>query len=303
MQAGSNKPNNFKISIIGAGVVGYASGMGLIKKNHDVTFLDVDAKRIAYLTDLGLKAFTVDSLHNQNTYDVSFLSVSTPTVNGLINLSYLKEACKSLGRRLATETKYHLVVARSTLLPGTTRHLVIKTIENYSGKQAGKDFGVCVNPEYLREATAESDFAKPWVIVIGEYDKQSGDMLEAIYSKFDAPVYRIPLEEAEIQKYIHNLYNAVKIAFFNEFRDICTDLGLDAQRIYGLVAKSCEGMWNAGYGTKDLGPFGGSCLPKDTEAFLSFAKTHGYDTKVLEAAIEANNSLTKLVDTRKYHTK
>ena len=287
-----------KISIIGSGVVGYASGMGLIKKKLDVTFLDVDAKRVTFLKDKGLKAFTIESLKNRNNFDVSFLSVSTPTVNGSINLNYLGQACRSLGKRLADVKKYHLVVARSTLPPGTTRNLIIKTIEKYSGKKVGKDFGICVNPEYLREATAEKDFSKPWVIVIGEYDKRSGDMLETIYSRFKAPLYRVKIEEAEIQKYIHNIYNAVKISFFNEFRTICEHLNLDTQQIFELVGKSCEGMWSTVYGTKDLGPFKGSCLPKDTEAFYSFAKMKGFDTKILAAAIKVNKSLMKRAKTK-----
>lgn len=302
MRADLKDPNKLKISIIGSGIVGYASGVGLLSKGFDISFLDIDPKRVAFLKNKGFKAHSVESLSNENQFDVSFLSVSTPTVNGSIDLSYLKKACKSLGCRLASDDKYHLIVARSTLLPGTTRNLIIKTVEQYSGKQVGKDFGVCVNPEYLREATAESDFSKPWIVVIGEYDKRSGDTLEAIYSKFDAPIYRIKLEEAEIQKYIHNLYNATKISFYNEFREICKDLDLNAQNIFELVTKSCEGMWNASYGTKDLGPFGGSCLPKDTQAFFTFARVKGYAVKVLQATIEANNSLLEDLNLTKVRT-
>ena len=303
MRAVKKVTSQLKLSIIGSGVVGYASGLGFIKRNLDVTFLDIDPKRVAFLRSKGYKAYVTSELNGQNDFDISFLSVSTPTVNGLINLTNLKEACKDLGKRLANSDKYHLVVDRSTLLPGTTRNLIIKTLEEYSGKKAGKDFGVCMNPEYLREATAESDFTKPWIIVIGEYDKKSGDTLEALYSVFDAPIYRVTLEEAEIQKYIHNLFNAVKIAYFNEFRDICNDLNLNTQNILDLVAKSCEGMWNPAYGVRDFGPFKGSCLPKDTEAFLSYAKTKGYDAKVLEATIKANYTLIGRINTKENNKK
>lgn len=299
MQEKTLKSNELKISIIGSGVVGYASGMGLIQRGYDVSFLDIDDKRVSFLKRRGLKAYNVNKLSQTNSFDVSFISVSTPTTNGSINLNYLKSACRSLGERLLTSKTYHLVVVRSTLPPGTTRNLVIKTIEKYSRKKVGKDFGVCVNPEYLREATAESDFSKPWVIVIGQFDKRSGDKLVDIYSKFKAPIYRIEIEEAEIQKYIHNLYNAVKISYFNEFRDICESLHLDTQRIFDLVAKSCEGMWNPRYGIKNMGPFSGSCLPKDTSAFLYFSKSKGYKTRVLNAAIKVNEIFIKRLETQK----
>ena len=183
---------------------------------------------------------------------------------------------------------YHVAVIRSTVPPTTTRQVVLPIIEELSGKKVGKDFGLAMQPEYLREVTAEQDFARPWFVLIGEYDAKSGDTLEKIYRKFDAPISRVSLEEAEFQKYVHNVYNAVKIAFFNEMRIIAKHQGWDAQRVFNATAESCEGIWNPIYGLRDFGPFDGSCLPKDTRALLEWGDNNGYDLGVLRAVVAEN---------------
>ncbi|MBI2021777.1 UDP-glucose/GDP-mannose dehydrogenase family protein [Candidatus Daviesbacteria bacterium] len=237
--------NKLKLSIIGSGVVGQATGKGFASP--------------------------------------------TPTESGEIQLKYLKTAAKDLGKRIAKMKKYHLAVVRSTVLPGTTEN-IIKILEKYSGKKVGKDFGVCMNPEYLREVSAEEDFANPWIVVIGKLDKKSGDLLEKVYAKFKCPIYRVPLKEAEMQKYVHNLYNAFKITFFNEMRRIAKVIKVDPDNVFELTIKSCEGIWNHKYGTRDFGPFAGACLPKDTQAFLAWVQKKGLEANLLEATIEVNNT-------------
>lgn len=277
-----------RVAIIGSGVVGQATGKGLLTKGRQVVFSDINAKRIAELHQQGFQAVHSEDLGGVE-HDISFLTVSTPTVNGRVVLDHLQSAVTDLGRRLKEIDRYHLVVVRSTVPPGTTEGLVRETLEQHSGKIAGTDFGLCMNPEFLREKTATEDFLKPWVIVIGQFDEGSGDMLEAFYRQhFSCPVYRTSLREAEIQKYIHNLFNATKISFFNEMRMVCAELGLDAERIFPLVAQSAEASINPQYGIRDRGAFGGSCLPKDTSGFLDWTGQLGMKLPLLKATIEVN---------------
>ena len=171
---------------------------------------------------------------------------------------------------------------------------MIPAIEKHSGKKEGKGFGVCVNPEYLREKCALADFEDPWLVVIGESRKKDGDILQCVYDWVICPVYRVSIDEAEMQKFVHNIFNANKIAFFNEMRSACRKLGLDCGLIYYLVTESAEGMWSPKYGIQDYGPFSGSCLPKDTSAFLQFAtKELKVDMKILRAVIQSNEELKK----------
>lgn len=286
------KKKNLKISIIGSGVVGQATGKGFASKGFYVSFIDVNPTVINNLQDAGFEAYLASDPNIPDDTDISIFAVPTPTVNNEILLDYLKTAAKDLGKRLAKMKKYHLVVVRSTITPGTTES-IIKILEKYSGKKVGSDFGVCMNPEYLREVSAAQDFANPWIVVIGEFDKRSGDLLEKVYAKFKCPIYRVSLKEAEMQKYVHNLYNAFKITFFNEMRRIAEAIKVDPDNIFELTVKSCEGIWNHKYGTLDFGPFSGSCLPKDTQAFLTWVQEKGLEADLLQATIEVNNTFKR----------
>lgn len=284
--------SNPKIVIVGPGVVGQATGKAFIEKGFNVSFIGVAKSNVEKLRQEGYSAYYPEDFQNGSyQFDITFLTVPTPTHDGKIDFSALQAASESLGKHLANNPKYHLIVVKSTVLPGTTEHLVIPIIEKYSRKKAGQDFGVCMNPEYLREKSAVEDALEPWVIVIGEYNRKSGDILDHLYQKFDGPIYRTSLKEAEMQKYIHNLFNAVKITFFNEMREIGSQVGVDTEKIFKLVALSCEGIWNPKYGLKDKGPFSGSCLPKDTQAFLSWASHQGWPIEVLKSAIAVNDRI------------
>lgn len=281
-----------KICIVGSGVVGQATGRGFLSHGFDVVFVDVRPEIIEQLRSEGLTAYTPSELEKLPVdYQVTIFTVSTPTRDGVIQLQYLKQAAEDCGRRLQKATDYHVIVVRSTVIPGTTEQMVVPAIEKFSGKKAGVDFGVCMNPEYLREKTAVEDFKNPWIIVIGQQDNRAGDVVHHIYSQYSCPIHRLSVQEAEIQKYTHNLFNAVKIGFFNEMRSICQKVGADADTIFARVAESSEGMWNPQYGIRDFGPFDGMCLPKDTQAFWAWAQTKGWEMPQLKAAIDFNNDL------------
>lgn len=281
-----------KICIIGPGVVGQATGKYFSHKGFPIAFWGRGSKTVEQLKREGFPAYTLEEMQAVSyDFDVSILIVPTPTVEGKINLDAMRAASAELGNRLRKTNKYHVIVVKSTVPPGTTEDLVIKTVEKHSGKKVGRDFGACMNPEFLREKSAYEDFVNSRLVLIGEYDKKSGDMLELLYSHFTCPVLRVSIKEAEMQKYVHNLFNAVKISFFNEMRQVCARFGMNAEKIFPAVAISAEGIWNPEYGTRNFGPFDGMCLPKDTQAFLTWAKEWGLSLPVLEGAIQLNTIL------------
>lgn len=283
-----------KVTVIGSGFVGQATGLGLKKHGNEVVFLDVDTQKVEKLKGDGYEAYVPEDYQTLTT-DISMFCVPTPTKGGSIQLEYLKTAVEQFARRLKNSKAYHVVAVRSTVPPKTTRELVLPIIEKISGKKAGKDFGLCMQPEYLREATANEDFERPWFTLIGQFDERSGDVLDKLYRPFDAPIERCSLEEAEFQKYVHNLFNAVKIAFFNEMRIIASSEQWSADMVFRATAESCEGLWNPLYGLRNFGPFDGACLPKDTRALLEWGEKHNYDLGILRAVIVENLRHEKLL--------
>lgn len=276
-----------KITVVGSGFVGTATGKGLAAQGNEVTFLDIVPEKVSALRADGFRAKLASESTALDT-DLTMFCVPTPTVAGRIQLDHLRTAVEEFAKRLRNSKHYHVVVIRSTVPPRTTRDLVLPLIEQVSGKTAGRDFGLVMQPEYLREVTAEQDFARPWFIMIGELDQRSGDAVNNIYKGFDAPIERVTLEEAEFQKYVHNIYNAVKIAFFNEMRVVANTEGWNATAIFNSTAESSEGMWNPIYGIRDFGPFDGSCLPKDTAALLQWGDDNGYQLEILRSVISEN---------------
>lgn len=283
-----------KVAVVGSGFVGEATGRGLVKHGNEVVFIDISKEKVASLRQAGFEAYTPEE-YQKITADITMFSVPTPTKGRNAQFDHLESAVKAFATGLKNNKAYHVVVIRSTVPPGTTRKLVIPTIEKISGKKAGKDFGVVMQPEYLREATASEDFERPWFVLIGEHDKKAGDILEKLYRSFDVPIQRCSLEEAEIQKYVHNVYNAVKIAFFNEMRMVIKSSGWDDQKVFLATVESCEGIWNPLYGTRDFGPFDGSCLPKDARALLEWGEEHGFSFGILKTVIEENLKHEKLL--------
>lgn len=286
------------IAIVGAGFVGEATGRGFAKHKNKVTFVDVDPNKVAALRAEGFDAQMADEYKTIST-DVTMFCVPTPTVAKHIQLNILRDAVVDFAQRLKNHKKYHVAVIRSTVPPHTTRDKVLSLIESVSGKKAGKDFGLVMQPEYLREASASSDFERPWFVLIGQYDKKSGDQIEKLYKPFNAPIERCSLEEAEIQKYIHNVYNAVKIAFFNEMRIATDKKGWDTDKIFQATAESSEGLWNPMYGLRNYGPFDGSCLPKDSRALLEWGDEQGFSFAILRNVIKENTKHERVIGKNK----
>jgi len=284
----------FNILIVGAGVVGQATGKGFAKKGHSVDYMDIDPGKINGLTQQGLLAMLPDQV-DWNRYDIVMLTVSTPTINGRVLLDYIESAAENVGRGLATAEKFTVVVVRSTVPPTTTEQHIRPVLEKASGKTAGIHFGLAMNPEFLRQRSNVQDFERPWITVLGSSDRATADILNDMYKPFGSLIVNCTPTEAEMIKYVNNIYNAVKISYFNEVHDICEHLGIDSKLVGATVARSAESMWNPLYGTRGGVPYGGTCLPKDTVGFLAFCEDQGLDHQMLKATVAVNEQLAHTV--------
>jgi UDPglucose 6-dehydrogenase len=283
------------IAVIGSGVVGQATGRGFIRKGHRVTFVDINPATLQKLQNEGLDARSMDQV-DWNTIDIVMLAVSTPTQAGRIILDHIEAAARDLGEQLQRLNHFVTVVVRSTVVPGTTEKRIKPILEMASGKVAGTDFGLAMNPEFLRQVSSVQDFDRPWITVIGAYDEHAARTLKALYLPFGSLTVECTPTEAEMIKYTSNLYNAVKISYFNEVHSMCEQLGISSGVVASTVARSAESMWNPLYGTRGGVPFGGACLPKDTEAFARFVHDNGLENSMLDMAIEVNERLKQRVD-------
>ncbi|MCC6052158.1 MAG: UDP-glucose/GDP-mannose dehydrogenase family protein [Fervidicoccaceae archaeon] len=236
---------------------------------------------------------TTDSYEVVLSSDISFICVGTPSrPDGSADLSYVESAARSIGRALRDKKGWHLVVVRSTVPPGTTGGIVRRIIEEESGKRAGVDFGLCMNPEFTREGSAVEDTFTPDRIVIGELDERSGAFLEKLYRDFHGsnmpPIIRTSLTNAELIKYASNAFLAMKVSFINEIANIAqrvpeADVEIIARGI-GLDKRIGPLFLRAGLG------FGGSCFPKDLRALIRFSESVGYEPKIIRAVMEVNES-------------
>jgi len=276
-----------RISIIGSGVVGETTGIGLRMKGNEVLFYDIDRIRLAALERQGNKV-TTDIFEAISNSDISFVCVPTPTVKMHMDFSFLRSATINIAKALRKMRRYHVTVIRSTVLPSTTQRKIIPLLQKYSKLEPRRDFGVCINPEFLREKHALHDFMNPDRIVIGELDKESGEGLERVYTSFSAPIIRTDLDSAEMIKYVSNLFLTTKISFFNEIYMICQELGFNADLISETVSLDARIGKYGIYGGK---PFDGKCLPKDLEAFISYAKSRKINPKLLEAVHHINKKI------------
>lgn len=278
-----------KLQIVGSGVVGQATGRGLHAKGHDVTFVDIKPDIIAQLKNAGHHVSTTP-IKGQ---DVTLISVPTPSVNGRFVMDYVQAAAESVGCVLP-DGEYRVVTMRSTVPPGTVEDVILPILEETSGLTAGKDFGLCMNPELLRETSANEDFMNPPVIVIGEYDRRTGDVMNELYAGFDSvPIVRMPLKAAELFKYTSNVYGALKITFSNVIGEIANSIGVDPDMVINTVAEYSHVMQDANYGTSPGTAFGGACFPKDTLAFTEFVKSNGTARwgGLLDAMTETNRMI------------
>jgi len=298
-----------KISIFGLGYVGAVSAACLAKEGHTVIGVDPNQTKVDLINagqtpiiekdigvliesaaSTGLLRATADVEEAILGSDMSLICVGTPSqMNGSLDLKYIRSVCEQIGDVLKTSDAYHVVVARSTMLPGTMRSLVIPTLEAHSGKQAGVDFGVCNNPEFLREGTAVYDFYNPPKTVIGETDERSGDLLASIYSELPGPLVRTAIETAEMVKYTDNVWHAVKVSFANEIGNICKATGIDGHKVMEIFCQDIK-LNLSPYYMKPGFAFGGSCLPKDVRALTYKARTLDLDLPLLNSILPSNRA-------------
>jgi GDP-mannose 6-dehydrogenase len=243
---------------------------------------------IAATARAGRLRATSDPVQAIRETELSFVCVGTPSqANGNLDLKYIRRICEQIGQALKTKTTRHTVVIRSTILPGTMRSIVIPTLEEFSGKKAGVDFGVCNNPEFLREGSAVKDFRSPPKTVIGELDKASGDMLTKLYEKLEAPLIRTDVESAEMVKYVDNSWHALKIGFANEIGNLCKSFGIDAHAVMNIFCQDRKLNISSAYLLPGFA-FGGSCLPKDLRALSYQAKMHDLHLPILTSILPSN---------------
>src|SRR6185503_14736471 len=207
--------------------------------------------------------------------------------NGDIELKYVRRVCEQIGAGLRHHHGAPVVVIRSTMLPGTMRDVVIPTLEATSGRRAGVEFGVCINPEFLREGTAVHDFFNPPKTVIGELNRASGDLLANLYARISAPLIRTDIETAEMVKYADNAWHALKVGFANEIGNFCKGLAVDSHRVMDIFCQDTK-LNLSPYYLKPGFAFGGSCLPKDLRALLYKAKTLDVSVPILSAILPSN---------------
>lgn len=296
-----------KISIFGLGYVGAVSAACLARDGHSVIGVDplpvkVDLinkgaspiiekdldKLISAARQEGRLRATTNVSEALADTEVSFICVGTPSqINGSLDLRYVRKVCEEIGQAMRSKTSYHTVVARSTMLPGSMRTVVLPVLEEHSGKQAGKDFGACINPEFLREGTAVYDYDHPPKTVIGELDFRSGEALAAIYGHLNAPLIRTMIETAEMVKYTDNAWHALKVCYANEIGNLCKRLGIDSHRVMEIFCQDTK-LNLSPYYLKPGFAFGGSCLPKDVRALTYKARSQDLDTPVLNAILPSN---------------
>jgi len=289
-----------KISIIGAGYVGLVTGACLAELGNEVTLIEIDKAKIESINNksspiyekdlnelLNLINITVSSDYRRAAdSQIIFICVGTPVDdNGLIMLDQVNKVAMEISQILRTKEEYSVVCVKSTVPPGTTEEVIIPILEE-SGKKAGDDFGICMSPEFLREGNALHDFKNPARIILGEYDKISGDLLLNLYHDFNTPVFRTNIKTAEIIKLASNTFLATKISYINEIGNICKPLGIDVYEVaegLGFDDRIGSKFLNAGLG------FGGSCLPKDLRMLLRSAKKINYEPNILESVLELND--------------
>jgi len=288
-----------RIFIVGSGVVGSATGRGLARAGHAVTFVDVAPERVAALRAEGRDAVRDLDLRGEPDAFV-FLTLPTPHRGHAYDLTVLRQGTRTVGEAIARAggEAVHTVVVRSTVPPGTTAGVVQPILEECTGRAEGTGFALAANPEFLRAACADEDFRWPWMTVVGAGRKRTAERLVDLLRPFGGQlrVFDRP-DTAELVKCAHNIYNATKISFWNEMWLVAGELGLDHDEVAGAVAASAEGSTNPLYGIRGGAPFGGACLPKDTQGFLGFAAELGVAMPLLSAVVEVNDRLAAHVAT------
>ena len=296
-----------KLSIFGLGYVGCVSAACFAKEGHTVIGVDVNTNKVEMINagdspivEAGIGPLlqevvkanrlsaTTDTTAAVRDSDVSLVCVGTPSnPNGSLDLRYVTRVCEEIGAALKEKDGVHVVVIRSTMLPGTIESVVIPTLAQHSEKQVGIDFGVCINPEFLREGSSLKDFYAPPFTLIGADDDDTTATVRALYSGIDAPVIATSVKTAEMVKYVCNCFHALKVSFANEVGNICKALGVDSHEVMDIFCQDTK-LNLSSYYLKPGFAFGGSCLPKDLRAINYKAKQVDVEVPVLSSILPSN---------------
>ena len=296
-----------RISIFGIGYVGCVSAACFAHAGHDVIGVDVNPTKVGIINNgkspivepqmnelihdvvkSGKLRATTDSMEAVKASDISLVCVGTPSKpNGSLDLGHVARVCEEIGAALATKDTHHTVVIRSTMLPGSIETVAQPALEKTSRKKAGKEFGVCVNPEFLREGTSVKDFYAPPFTLIGADDEETAKIVGDLYTNIDAPVFTTSIKTAEMVKYVCNCFHALKVSFANEIGNICKALELDSHEVMKVFCADTK-LNLSPYYLKPGFAFGGSCLPKDLRAVSYKAKELDVDVPLLSAITVTN---------------
>jgi GDP-mannose 6-dehydrogenase len=295
------------MAVFGLGYVGSVSAACFAKAGHAVIGVDPQRTKVdlinrgqSPIVEPGLAEVVAEAVRSGRLTamvtageavretDLSMVCVGTPSQpNGNLDVGGLKRACEEIGTALRHKERYHVVVIRSTMLPGTMRDVVCPSLEAASGLKAGADFGLAANPEFLREGTAIADFHHPSKTVIGAIDERTAKAIATLYEGIEAPLIQTTVEIAEMAKYADNAFHALKVAFANEIGNICKAINLDSHRIMDIFCQDRKLNLSAAYLRPGFA-FGGSCLPKDLRALTYKARTLDLSLPVLESVTRSN---------------
>lgn len=312
-----------RVSVFGLGYVGSVSAASFAADGHEVIGVDVNPDKVQAINEgrspivepgldvlltqgteqrrLSATANTRDAVHAT---DLSLICVGTPSrKNGSLDLTHLERVCEQIGEAIRDKNRYHVVVVRSTVLPGTTHDVVIPALERHSGKTYGEGFGVAVNPEFLREGTAIKDFRQPPLTLVGHNHAVDAAPAKALYETIDAPLFSTSIRVAEMIKYTSNAWHAVKVAFANEIGNLCKRVGVDSHEVMDIFCKD-EKLNLSPYYLKPGFAFGGSCLPKDVRALQYRAKEVDLEMPLINAVLPSNrlqvqHAIDQIVETGK----
>jgi GDP-mannose 6-dehydrogenase len=295
------------LSVFGLGYVGSVTAACLAHQGNKVIGVDIDPakvktidsgrspvleKGINELVEESRKAGrllgTTDAIHAVCESELSIVCVGTPSeMNGRIDVSHLTRACHEIGEGIARKQKYHVVVFRSTVIPGTTESVLIPALESTSKKKCGIDFGVCYNPEFMREGSAVSDFLEPAVTILGAPNAEHGKLLLELYQWVPGKIFETTIPTAEAAKYVSNAYHALKVTFANEVGTFCKKVDVDTESVFQIFTADARLNTSAAYLLPGFA-FGGSCLPKDVRAFTYRAKEIDLRLPLMEAILPSN---------------